>query len=71
MVFADETVCLCAESHYNVSQHTVVHVKTSLPEDLSRVDSKSISLLNMVVKKCCQQVVRCRDRMEITGKMKV
>ena len=34
--------CLCAESHYNVSQHTVVHVKTSLPEDLSRVDSKSI-----------------------------
>ena len=52
MILADKSICLRAKSHNNVSQHTVVHIETSLPEDLSRIDSQGISLLDMVVKKC-------------------
>ena len=71
MILADKSICFRAKSHNNVSQHTVVHIEASLPEDLSRIDSQGISLLDMVVKKCRQQVVRRCDRMEIPSKMKV
>ena len=40
-------------------EHTVIHIQASLPEDLSRVDPKCISLLDVVVQESSQKVV-CR-----------
>ena len=70
-VFTRHTVCLSAKAVYYITKLTVVHVHTSSPCDLSRVDVKSVALENMVVDHCCKKVVCCADSMEVTCKVKV
>ena len=70
-VFTRHTVCSSAKSVYYVTKLTVVHIHTSLPCDLSRVDVQSIALEDMVVDHCSKKVVCCTDGMEVTCEMKV
>ena len=70
-IFSWHSVCLSAKAVYYVSQLTVVHIHTSLPCDLSRVNVQCVALENVVVDHGCQQVVCCTDRMEVTCEVKV
>ena len=70
-VFTRHTVCLSAKAVYYITKLTVIHIHTSSPCDLSRVNVKSVALENMVVDHCCKKVVCCADCMEVTCKMKV
>ena len=71
MVFTHKAVCLCAESDDDIAQHTVIHIQTTLPDDLACVDIQLISLLDMVVKQGSKQVVGGGDCVEISGKMEI
>ena len=70
-VFSRHTIGLSAESVYDITKLTVVHIYTTFPGDLSRVNVQSISLEDVVVDHGCQQVVSCADGMEVTGKVQV
>ena len=70
-VFSRHTISLSAESVYDITKLTVVHIYTTFPGDLSRVNVQSISLEDVVVDHGCQQVVSCADGMEVTGKVQV
>ena len=70
-VLSRHSIGLSAKSVYYITKLTVIHIYTSSPSDLSRVDVQCISLEDMVVDHCCQQVVSCTNRMEVTGEMKV
>ena len=71
MILAHKTVCLCTETDNDIAQCTVIHIQAALPDDLTGVNVQLISLMDMVVKQCCQQIVCRGDRMKITGKMQV
>ena len=49
-------------------EDTVVHIHAAFPDDLPRINSKLIALLDMVVQKSCQEIVGGGNCMEITGK---
>ena len=70
-VLTRHSVCLSAQSVYYETKLTVIHIHTSSPGYFSWVDVQFISLINMVVDHCCQQVVGCADCVEVTGEMKV
>ena len=70
-ILSRHSVCLSAKSVYDKTQLTVIHIHTSSPSDLSRIDVQLIALVDMVVDHCCKQVVCCADRMEVTGEVKV
>ena len=53
MILAHNAVRLGTKTDYDVSEHTIIHIKATLPEDLSRIDSQCISLLNVVIQKRC------------------
>ena len=71
MVFSYSSIGFCPKSHHNIAQNPVVHVKASFPHHLSGVNGKLVSLLDMIVQNCCQQIVGRGDGMEIPCKMKV
>ena len=71
MIFTHKAVCFCAESDNDVAQRAVIHVHTSFPYDLSGINVKCVSLLDVVVEQSSEQVVRGCDGMEITGKMQI
>ena len=71
MIFSYETVGFGTESHNNVSESSVVHIHTSLPDNASGIDSLLIALLNVVIKKCGKKIVSSGDCVEVTGEMKV
>ena len=58
MVFSDHAVRLCPKTHYNVSKHAVIHIHAAFPQDLPWINTESIALLDMVVEKGCQKVIR-------------
>ena len=60
-----------AQTAYDVTQLSVVHVDGSLPCDLLRVDSQCIALLNVVVNESCEQIVSSAHRMKIPCEMQV
>ena len=70
-VFTRHSVCSSAEAVYYVTELTVIHVYASSPCDLSWIDVQSVALENVVVDHCCEQVVCCADRMEVTCEVKV
>ena len=71
VILADHSVHLISKSHNDVAEHSVVHVQTSLPDDLSWIDLQLVSLLDMIVQDRRQQIVRRSDCMEISRKMEV
>jgi len=71
MILSDIAVCLIAQPHYDITQDTIIHVFTALPDNLSGINAKFIALLDMVVQKCCQQIVCRSNCMKISGKMKI
>ena len=71
MILSYHSVHFISKTNYYITQYTVIHIYTPFPHNLSRIDSKSISLLDMVVKKSCKQVICRCDRMKISGKMKI
>ena len=70
-ILSRHTVGLSAKSVYYKTKLTVIHIHTSSPGDLSRVDVQLVALVNMVVDHCCKKVICCADRMEVTGKVQV
>ena len=70
-VLSGHSVGLSAKAIHDVTKLTVIHVHTSSPGDLSRVDVQSVALENMVVNHGCQQVVGCSDCMEVAGEVKI
>ena len=52
-------------------EDTVVHIHAAFPDDLPRINSKLIALLDMVVQKSRQEIVGGGNCMEITGKVQI
>ena len=70
-VLTGRSVDSSAQSVHYKAQLAVIHVHASLPCDLAGIDVQLISLVDVVVDHCCQQVVRGTDRVEITCEVKV
>ena len=70
-VFPRHAVCLSAKAVYYETELAVIHIHTSSPCDLPRVDVQSVALVDMVVDHCCKQVVCCTDCVEIACEMEV
>ena len=49
MILSDKTVRLVAKSYHNITQNTVIHIFTTFPDDLSGINAKFISLLDMII----------------------
>ena len=64
-------VALLSQADDDVAQGTVVHIHHALPHDFLRYDIQRISLMDVVIQHCRQQVVCRSDGMEIPGKMQV
>ena len=71
MIFPHHTIHLVAKTYHDIAQHTVVHIKTALPDHLSWIDAQLISLLDVIVQQRCQKIVGGGDGMKISGKMKI
>ena len=71
MIFSDHSVHLASKTNNDISKDTVIHIHTSLPYNLAWVDTKLVSLLDMIVKKCRKQIVRRCNCMKISCKMKI
>ena len=71
MILSHKSVQFAPQPCDNIAQHSVIHIHTALPHNLSAVDLQFISLLNMVVQKGSKKVVGGRNRMKIAGKMQV
>ncbi len=71
MVFPHETVRLAAEPHYHISEHPVIHIKASLPDNISCIDPQGVSLLDMVIEQSRKQIIGRSNGMKISGKMQV
>ena len=41
------------KSNHYISKHSVIHIQTAFPEDLSWINAKGISLLDVIIKKGC------------------
>ena len=70
-VFSFNTVSLFLLTDCNGSECSVIHIQTSLPDNLCRIDIQRISLINGVVQHSRNQIVCGCDCMHITGKMKI
>ena len=71
MILSGDSVDLSAESDNNISQSTVIHIKTTLNKDSSGVDIKCIALLHMVIKHCTAKVICRSNCVHITRKVKI
>ena len=68
---ARDAVQLAAEAHDDVAQRAVVDVEHAPPGDVVRVDVGRVALVEVVVQHRGEQVVRRRDRVEVTGEVQV
>ena len=57
MIFTDHTVCFASKSDNNISENTIIHIDTTFPYNLSWINTKCISLLDMIIEHCCKKVV--------------
>ena len=71
VIFTYNPIHLVAKANNNISENTIIHIETSFPDNLSRINSKLIALLDMVVQKSCQEIVGGGNCMEITGKVQI
>ena len=62
---------LAAQAVDDVTELTVVHVHRTLPHDLLGIDTKGVTLLDMVVEHGGKEVVRRADGMEVAGEVQV
>ena len=52
MIFSYISIYFSSKTNYNVTKCAVVHIHTSFPDYLSCINTKFISLLNMIIQKC-------------------
>ena len=71
MIFSYHSVHFVSKTYYDVAEHPVIHIQTSFPHNLPRINSEGISLLNVVIQHCSQQIIGRCNRMKISCKMKV
>ena len=71
VIFSYHSVHLASQTDDNVTEDTVVHIHAAFPDDLPRINSKLIALLDMVVQKSRQEIVGGGNCMEITGKVQI
>ena len=71
MIFSHNTIHFASKSNDSITEHTIVHIKTAFPYNLSCINAKFISLLNMVIKQSSQQIICRSNGMEISCKMKI
>ena len=57
MILTDKTVRLGSETYYDISERTVIHVKTTFPDYLPGINAQLVPLLYMIVKKRRQEIV--------------
>ena len=57
MILSWNAVCLGSKTYYYISEGSVVHVLSSFPYDLAGINAKFVTLLNMVINKCCKKIV--------------
>ena len=71
MIFSYHTIHLIAKPDYNIAQIPVVHIQTTFPYHLSRINLQRIPLLNMIIKHSGKQIIRRSNRVKISCEMKV
>ena len=71
VILARNAVDLSAESDDNVSESAVIHVKAPLDENAALVNPERVALLEMVVQHRAAEIVRRRDGVHISRKVKV
>ena len=57
VIFSRNTVSLCSKTNNNISERSVIHIKSSFPDDLSGVYSKFITLLNMIINNSGEKII--------------
>ena len=70
-IFSRHTICFTAQTAYDITQLTVVHIYATFPSNSTRVNTQVIALCNMVVNHSSQQVVCSADGMHIPCKVQV
>src|SRR5690606_38188683 len=60
-----------AERAHDRTQGAVVHVHDAAPGDAAAVDAERVAPVDVIVDQGRQQVVRRRDRVEVTGEVQV
>ena len=70
-ILSRNSVNLSTETVYNEPELPAGHVYTLTPNYPSGVNVQGISLVYVVVKHCCQQVIRCSDCMQIPCNVEV
>ena len=70
-VLAERSVHLCAHADDDVAQSAVVHIHAALPDDSGGIDPEHVSVMDVVINSCRQQVVGGCDGMEIASEMQV
>ena len=70
-VLAGEPVRVASQGDGDLAQRAVVHVQHALPGDAPDVDVELVAVVHVVVDQRGQQVVRRRDRREVTGEVQV
>ena len=50
MIFPDHSIHFSAKSNHNISEDTVIHIQTTFPDNLSWINAKFISLLDVIIK---------------------
>ena len=68
---ANDAVVIAAETRGHRAQRPVVHIHDATPGHTPGIDVQFVFPVHMVVDQSCEQVVRCADRVEVTGKMQV
>ena len=71
MVFSHHSIHLVSKSYYDVAKNSVVHVHAAFPDNISRINSQCIALLNVIIQHGSQQIIRRSDRVEISGEMQI
>ena len=70
-VLSGNTVYSAAEAVGDEAELTVIHINATLPSNSTGVDIKSITLIDMIIKHCSQQVISRADGVEVACKVKV
>ena len=69
--FSRYAIRMTAEADDDVTEHAVIHIHDTVPNDAARIDAEYISLLDVVIHHSSEKVVCSSDRMEIAREMKI
>ena len=67
MIFPYHSVHFASKTDYDITKHTVIHIQTTFPYHLTWINTKLISLLNMIIHHCCKQVICIIDPLPCTA----